>query len=443
MVFQFIRLVFCLGLTLILLLYLIVFTVKYSIDVPSWDDWMIVPLLEKSYQGTLTVNDFLADDSHPHRIAFPRLIILISARLTGWNIKYQYLINILLGVGIFSVVIAQLKSTIPDLLRSAACWLIPVFGIFVFSLSQWENWFWGWQICIFLNVWAVLNGIYLLSHPKGGWIRFTVAIGLGVIATFSFANGLLFWPIGLLIIVTSTCRKRSKWFACALWALFSLSILKIYLYYPDPLRGGWFGWNGNLSFVLRYLGTPLMRFGFGDYFEWRAVRYVGFFSIVIVVINIFVLLRYCRISIRRLAPWISLILYAIGSGVLTSLGRTAEHSVSSRYVTISSLYWLSSVVVLFLIVRHIVSAVKPGATVGLIRLACAAIIVIIVLMAGYQSLENARVFRYRSRELQAARDRLSTLHYGDSSILGHHCRTLPVRHLILLKKYQLSVFRER
>jgi len=416
---------------------------KYSVDVPYWDDWLIVSLLEKSYQGTLTSGDFFADDSHPHRIVFPRVIILILARLSGWNLKYQFLINIILGVLIFLTVIAQLKSTIPDLFLSTASWLIPVFGLLVFSLSQWENWFWGWQICIFLNVWAVVTGIYLLSLSKWGWIGLAVATGLGIIATFSFGNGLLFWPIGLFIIVTSTRKKRHKWLSAAIWILVSLIILITYLYYPDPLRSRGLSWNANVSFVFRYLGTPLIRIGFGYPIEWISVWYIGFFSIVSVVMSIFVVLRYCRVSIHTIAPWISLILFAIGSGILTSLGRPSDQSIVSRYVTISSLYWIAEIVFLFLIARHVVFISKPGKKIILVRLASVSIIATIVLLVGFQLLVCARVYSYRSRKLRAARERLSTLHYGDSSILGPRCRTLPIEHLIFLKKHQLSVFRER
>ncbi len=44
-------------LALIPLGFVIYYAAKYMVDVPFWDQWKLVPLLEKSYEGTLSLKD--------------------------------------------------------------------------------------------------------------------------------------------------------------------------------------------------------------------------------------------------------------------------------------------------------------------------------------------------------------------------------------------------
>src|SRR5262245_62975011 len=76
------------------LAYLIVMVATYSVDVPFADQWALVPLLEKSYRGTLTLRD-LWSQHNEHRLLFPRMIMLVLARLSGWNLRYELAVNIL------------------------------------------------------------------------------------------------------------------------------------------------------------------------------------------------------------------------------------------------------------------------------------------------------------------------------------------------------------
>src|SRR5262245_35820129 len=48
---------------------------RYSIDVPFLDQWDLVPLIDKMYQGQLTFHD-LWMQFNEHRILFPKIIML-------------------------------------------------------------------------------------------------------------------------------------------------------------------------------------------------------------------------------------------------------------------------------------------------------------------------------------------------------------------------------
>jgi hypothetical protein len=429
----------CLIVALLPLFYLVYFSYMYSVDIPIWDDWELIPLIEKSFQSKLTINDLLGTHNQVHRHFFPRLIILASVHLTGWNSIYQVFFNIFLGVSIFIILSIQLKETEKNISRGSACWIISVFGIIIFSLSQWENWFWGWQICIFLNVFSVVTGIFLLSSQRFCWLRLVLAACLGIIATYSFANGLIFWPIGLLMISVSGWSKLSKRLSVGLWAVISFSVIYLYFYYPSPLPQGDLRWQDNLVFIFQYLGSPLIQYGPPDYIVRRIALYSGVFSVICAVASSFLLIRYCRIRFKVIAPWIALILYSGGSAVITSLGRDINQVLASRYVTISSLLWLANIVLLYVLVQNLDPILKSRAKVNTVKRIVWLIVLFIVIMVVHNSIRSAQTFLGRSRDLQRVRDRLRRLNNEDEFLLGPG---VTAQRLNILKKYHLVIFRE-
>ena len=90
-------------LSLIPIVVLIYFVVEYTVNVPHWDQWGLVPLLEKSYSGTLSFGDLWAQHNE-HRAFFPKIVMLTLARFSGWNIAYELAANIIVSIGILTVI---------------------------------------------------------------------------------------------------------------------------------------------------------------------------------------------------------------------------------------------------------------------------------------------------------------------------------------------------
>ena len=111
-------------LALVPLAFLIWMVVQYAVAVPFWDQWELVPLLEKTYHGELTFHDLWAQHNE-HRIFFPKIIMLVLARLTGWNIHFELAVNIVLALGIFGVLVRQVKITGRKTGMSGLFWRSP------------------------------------------------------------------------------------------------------------------------------------------------------------------------------------------------------------------------------------------------------------------------------------------------------------------------------
>lgn len=99
----------CLVLTLIPLAFLIYFMVACAVEVPYWDQWEFISLLDKSYRGTLSFSDLWAQHGE-HRPFFPVVIMILLAHVSNWNTFYELVVNVLLGIGIFWVILYQLRK---------------------------------------------------------------------------------------------------------------------------------------------------------------------------------------------------------------------------------------------------------------------------------------------------------------------------------------------
>src|SRR5437773_6033050 len=189
--------------------FLLYTVVKFSVPVPFLDEWDLVPLLEKMYGGSLTLDD-LWKLHNEHRLLFPQLIMLGLARLTDWDLRYEMAASMLLAAGIFLLLVRQVGITARKLAVPELRWAIPLFSVIVFSISQYQNWLWGWQLEILLSVFGVIGGIVLLANPPFTWLRFGGAAVLGIVASYSFGNGGVFWLVGLfaLFVVIDPGKER-------------------------------------------------------------------------------------------------------------------------------------------------------------------------------------------------------------------------------------------
>ena len=75
---------------------------RFSVDVPFWDQWELVPRLQHLYAGTITLDD-LWQQHNEHRKVFPILWMLVLAGLSDWNVHLEIATNVALGAGMFLI----------------------------------------------------------------------------------------------------------------------------------------------------------------------------------------------------------------------------------------------------------------------------------------------------------------------------------------------------
>lgn len=176
----------------------------YAVNIPKWDDHALRAYLYFIDQETTVSGKIyqLFRQHNEHRIVFDRIVATLDYWLFG---KLSYLHLMVLGnlslVGLLALFGSVLVRTGKPLIYA-----LPV-SLLLFNLSHWENMFWGMAALQNFSVvlWVVLT-IYLLTFTN----RWVLAIATAILATLTSGNGLLVWPIGLLLILLRTPDQDRK-----------------------------------------------------------------------------------------------------------------------------------------------------------------------------------------------------------------------------------------
>jgi len=316
---------------------------RYAVDVPFFDHWEFVSFLDRSFDR-LRLADFWAQHNE-HRLAFPRLVMLGLARWTDWNVNYESAASVVCAVASYGLLLRLAAGTAR---RTGVPWpaLAPWLALLVFSTAQWENWLWGWQLQIPMNVLAVVATVVLLSATELRRTCLVGAIAAGVVASYSFSSGVLCWGVGLVVLwsraVAPTRGVLAAWIAAAALTLGSYA----YAYEAPPYSHALVE---NLpvlpGFVAHYLGAPVA--GFSP----ALAAVAGFLALA----GLGIVVGTWKGEDRAWrGPWIALALYATGNAVLTAIGRANlgfESALASRYVTFSQLAWVAVAALVFFVAR--------------------------------------------------------------------------------------------
>jgi len=253
-----------LALYLIPVVVLIGFVANFSINVPIDDEWRLATLFEKIAAGNVTFNDFWALHSN-HRIVFPKIIISLLAFASRWNINYQLCLSIGLAGLTF---IATYKLSSLQVKNGDNLWHLAniLTCILVFSLVQYENWLWGFQLAWFLVNLCFVSAVsvLVLNYKFSPKIRIFLAAIFCFIASFSLAQGLLSWLAAIPAVMALEGKGLHKKTRLIVWLLLFVATCAIYSidYHPSRKTSIISLLNKPLvviDYFLSLLGSPIVR----------------------------------------------------------------------------------------------------------------------------------------------------------------------------------------
>ncbi len=324
-------------------IYLSLLAHRFAVDVPYYDEWGLAGMVERYRDGRFPLEHWVAPHS-VHRLLFPRIILVTLAHLTGWNVRYEIAVNVLFAWVLLGVVAAQIVFTARKVGSPAYLATMPAVSLVVFSMAQYENWLWGWQNQIFLAAYCIFASLFLLCSAQPSAWRFAGAALLGFVSTYSFANGLLVWPLGLIPLWIGggyTGKRRNLY--VGLWALISACVIFSYLYkltLPPRVEQADAGWSNASNVVQYYVAYIGSAFASMKLDRALAIGSAGLCAAA-VALTFAVLKRRDRVQVWL--PAAMMILFGLASGILIVAGR-ADHGVqqalSSRYITISNSFWI-------------------------------------------------------------------------------------------------------
>ena len=179
------------------------YVLTFSVNLPFWDEWEFVHLLEMENKGELELANIFSFHNE-HRIPIPRLIMFSLAWATSYNTVAQNLFTVFhLSVLLFYVYFA-LHRNFNFPLGTAPIWFVPIAWLFL-SWRQGENLIWGFQIGLTLPLTLSFIALFHLQTAfelnRRAVLHVLVAALASLAASFSSVMGLLIWPAGLCMAI--------------------------------------------------------------------------------------------------------------------------------------------------------------------------------------------------------------------------------------------------
>jgi hypothetical protein len=177
----------------------VTFVAAYGVNGLWFDDWGFVSVVHAAHTGHLTVGLLWAQHNE-NRMAVPYLAMLAVALPTHYDTKIVMLLDAVLFIATFGVWLAIVSSFCQ---RRVTLPLVAACGVVWFSLADWQNALWGFQLAWYLILGALMLMLLLLlnrSPDRSEFGRLVGAVAVAGVASFSSAQGLLLWPVGLVCL---------------------------------------------------------------------------------------------------------------------------------------------------------------------------------------------------------------------------------------------------
>ena len=326
------------------------------VRLPHGDEWEMIAHWHEKWRDTDSSWWHLFDQHNEHRIAVPRLIFFSDLKwfegsgifTLGCLISIQLIHSIFLCV----LVCKSLRFKLGASLIAGGLVVLLMFSVF-----QIRNLVWGFQLQ-FVGVFALstlaffslLQHVPTRSHPNSRISELPFALGIMfcIGATFTMANGLLTWPVGLLIAI------QQRWSLRRLLAFLGIACLiwLAYFYDFEFVSGHSNPWEGleNIwplaQYVAIYIGRPISPF-------WQEYAIgIGMVGILITTTSVILFIfdkDNARFDSKASRTLLAVSIFILLTALITGLGRVdfgLEQAASSRYSTPAVIYWISSITIL-------------------------------------------------------------------------------------------------
>lgn len=303
-----------------------------GVNVIYQDELSNVSLIKASYSHFIPWEE-LWSPWGVHRMLFPNLIVIALAHSTHFNVTVEDSLSGFMLLVATALLIWTHKRRSPD---NPWLYYCPV-ALLTFSLVQYYNALFGFQMAWYLILLALAVTLFLLDRVELTWIPLMGAIIAGFVGSFSSLEGLIIWPVGLVLLYH---RRRSA-LAGITWIAAGVASAVVYFH---NLPGGagaspgyiWHHLGASVSFYLLLIG---------DVVGNRLTRHlhingsnVEFFGFVVLVIAVAVLIAYgIRRDTRGGSPiGVALICFGLLFAAFVTEGRITyglSEASDSRYTT--------------------------------------------------------------------------------------------------------------
>jgi hypothetical protein len=155
-----------------------------------------------------------------NRMFFPRLLDIVLADTVHFDIRFEEFLSGTMLVAASALLIWAHKCRSP---RTPWLYYCPL-AFLSLSLVQYENTLWGFQVAWYLVLLALSVAIVLLDRVTLSTLALIGAVAAGVVGSYSLFQGLLIWPVGLLLLY----HRRRSWQQFAAWIACGIGTVALY-----------------------------------------------------------------------------------------------------------------------------------------------------------------------------------------------------------------------
>ena len=192
----------------------VVYVARYTVNVPVVDEWLRVPLLDDSLHGHLTFGGLWAQYNET-RIFLGNLIFVLFDFLDRFDVRALAFFNTAVFIVTYWLFLLVYRTYLG---RRPGPLPVLVIGVVWFSLADYENPLYGFQVPWYLVLFFFVAMTHVLLVPKN---RRNLAFSLGVLAAIAASTailqGFVLWPVGLICLLWNRPWVRRTYFECGMW----------------------------------------------------------------------------------------------------------------------------------------------------------------------------------------------------------------------------------
>lgn len=158
-----------------------------------------------------------------NRVFFPNLIVVALSHTVRFNIEIEEYLSALMLFGATALLIWGHKRRSP---ATPLLYYCPA-AFVMLTFAQSQDSLWGFQMAWYLVLLSLAVSVVLLDRLELAWPVLVCAIVAAVVGSYSSVQGLLIWPVGLVLLYH---RRRRPW-AFVSWI--AAGLLTTALYYSN------------------------------------------------------------------------------------------------------------------------------------------------------------------------------------------------------------------
>ncbi|MEY2559438.1 MAG: hypothetical protein QOE34_2863 [Verrucomicrobiota bacterium] len=317
------------------LLFLIYLLHRYAVDVPAWDDWDMVPIIEKAHTGQFFLPDIFQQQQEA-RTVIPKLIIVLFSALGHWHLTYEMALSVIFSAAtVLGIYLLLRQSALRPRVAAICLFLI---ALLLFAPTYYEVWLTGSDFSSFLPAFWLVAALVVVGTNLSITKKFIGCAILSLAGSFTLAHGLLLWGITFPLVLLIDASPRWKSWLLRWLGVCAVCVAAYFWDYQRPRDLPHFAPAVSpidyFQYVFIFLGSALARAGKNAPIAPAALFGAsGFILFCGALCHAFWRRRNQNFS-RRALPWFVLGFYAIASASLAAFGRVGygtTQALQSRY----------------------------------------------------------------------------------------------------------------